>query len=106
MTTPYVHPGPSREEIDAAPGAVLLNFGTNWCGHCQLAAPAVDEALAEFPAVRHIKVEDGSGRPLGRSFRVKLWPTLIVLKDGVEAARVVRPTTVEEVRTALAQLAD
>lgn len=104
MTQSYLNPGPSREEIDAASGPVLLEFGTPWCGHCQLAAPAVAEALAEFPAARHIKVEDGPGRPLGRSFRVKLWPTLIVLQDGAELARVVRPERAEEVRAALASL--
>jgi thioredoxin 1 len=42
--------------------------------------------------VRHIRVEDGRGRPLGRSFRVKLWPTLVFLKDGKEVARLVRPS--------------
>ncbi|MEX0611685.1 MAG: thioredoxin family protein, partial [Pirellulales bacterium] len=69
---PYETPGPTREEIDAFEGPLLLDFGTNWCGHCQAAAPAIEEALAEFPSVQHIKVEDGPGRPLGRSFRVKL----------------------------------
>lgn len=85
----------TRDEVDAMSGPVLLNFGTNWCGHCQAAAPLVDEALAERSDVRHIKVEDGPGRPLGRSYRVKLWPTLIFLQDGVETARAVRPETVD-----------
>ena len=97
MALPYQNPGPSRAEVDAAAGALVLEFGTDWCGHCQAAAPAAAEALAPFPAVRHVKVEDGPGRPLGRSFRVKLWPTFIILKDGVEVARVVRPTTAEQI---------
>lgn len=104
MTLDYQNPGPTREEVDVTPGLVLLEFGTSWCGHCQLAAPAVAEALVEFPGIQHIKVEDGPGRPLGRSFRVKLWPTLIALRDGVEVARTVRPETVEPVRTLLKQL--
>lgn len=52
----------------------------------------VDAALSEHPEVPVVWVEDGKGRPLGRSFRVKLWPTLIFLQDGAEVARVVRPT--------------
>lgn len=104
MNTTYQNPGPTREEIDATPGAVLLEFGTEWCGHCQGAAPSVRAALGETSGVQHIKVEDGAGRPLGRSFRVKLWPTLIALKDGVERARVVRPESVEEIREALAAI--
>jgi thioredoxin 1 len=47
--------------------------------------------MKNHPAVRHIKVEDGKGKPLGRSFRVKLWPTLVYLDGGVEKGRVVRP---------------
>lgn len=104
MSNEYLNPGPGREEIDATEGIVLLEFGAPWCGHCQLAAPAVAEALAEFPGVEHIKVEDGPGRPLGRSFRVKLWPTLIALRDGVEIARAVRPEEVETVRDLLSQV--
>ena len=110
MPTTYQSPGPTREEIDATRSALVLEFGTAWCGHCQLAAPAVETALAQFqeanqfPHVAHIQVEDGPGRRLGRSFRVKLWPTLICLIDGTEVARVVRPTRPEDLRAALAQL--
>lgn len=100
----YENPGPTREEIDAEGGAVLLEFGTGWCGHCQAAAPAAAEAVAEHPEVRHLKVEDGPGRPLGRSFRVKLWPTFILLKDGQEVARTVRPESADSIRTMLGQL--
>jgi thioredoxin 1 len=103
MTTPYDTAQPERTAIDALPGTVALEFGTDWCGHCRAAIPHIGAALAERPAVRHIKVEDGPGRPLGRSFRVKLWPTLVVLQDGKEVARVVRPLDAAEVREALAK---
>jgi len=105
MAGPYLNPGPDRSEIDSSRGPVLLEFGTGWCGYCQAAAPLVAEALTQHPAVEHIKVEDGPGRPLGRSFRVKLWPTLIFLNDGVEAARVVRPESADEIRSGLRQIA-
>lgn len=83
---------------------MLLEFGTGWCGHCQAAAPLVAEALAGYAAVKHIKVEDGPGRSLGRSFRVKLWPTLVFLKDGVEVGRTVRPEGAEQIRDGLNQI--
>jgi len=82
---------PSRADIDALEGPVVVQFGTDWCGYCLAAQRHVDAALADHPAVRLVKVEDGKGRPLGRSFRVKLWPTLVFLRDGEEVARVVRP---------------
>ena len=101
-TTDYEQPGPTREEIDATKGALVLEFGTAWCGYCEAAQPCIAAALAEHSQVIHRKIEDGPGHALGRSFRVKLWPTLIVLNDGRELGRVVRPTSAEEVRSALA----
>ena len=101
MNVPYEAKQPDRAEIDRLPGATVLDFGTMWCGYCSAAAPVIESALAEAKGVRHLKVEDGSGRPLGRSFRVKLWPTLVFLKDGKEMARVVRPTSEAQVREGL-----
>lgn len=102
MVKPYSVAQPERAAIDAMDGVVALEFGADWCGHCQGAAPLFEAALEQFPGITHIKVEDGSGRKLGRSFRVKLWPTLVVVRGGQELARVVRPADAGEVRQALA----
>jgi len=61
--------------------------------------------MAAHPGVRHIKIEDASGKRLGRAFGVKLWPTLVFLKDGKESARIVRPAGAGEIREALERLA-
>jgi thioredoxin 1 len=99
---PYAETEPARAEVDALPGPVLLEFGTNWCGYCRRAQPLIAEALAEHPRVRHLKIGDASSKRLGRSFNVKLWPTLIFLSGGEEAARLVRPAGADEIRAALA----
>ncbi|MCE2780296.1 thioredoxin family protein [Limnohabitans sp.] len=88
---------PSLAEVQALPDLTLLEFGTEWCGHCRAAQPLIAQALAERPQWRHLKVEDGPGRALGRHYRVKLWPTLVVLRDGQEVGRLVRPATVQDV---------
>jgi thioredoxin 1 len=82
---------PTRAEIDALAGPAVVEFGASWCPHCIGAQPLIAAAFANHAAVRHIKIEDGSGKPLGRSFGVKLWPTLIFLKGGKETGRLVRP---------------
>lgn len=92
---------PSRAEIDTLTGPVLIEFGAPWCGHCQAAQSLIAEALADYPELPHIKIEDGPGRRLGRSFRVKLWPTLVLVKQGEELGRVVRPGSVDEIRRVL-----
>ncbi|MCF7697158.1 MULTISPECIES: thioredoxin family protein [Mycetohabitans] len=101
---PYTPDAPAREQLDVLAGVTVIEFGTNWCGYCQRAQPVIAEALGRHQAMRHLKIEDGPGRLLGRSFRVKLWPTLIFLRDGQERARVVRPTCAEELDDALATL--
>jgi len=105
MGTRYTDPPPSRAEVDALPGPTLLEFGTPWCGHCGAAQPLIAAALQTQPSVRHLQVEDGSGRPLGRSYNVKLWPTLVFLQDGHELARLVRPRGAQEMQDALARIA-
>lgn len=105
VTASFSDNEPARAELDALQEALVVEFGAPWCGHCQAAQPLVAEALADCPQVRHLKIEDGPGRPLGRSFRVKLWPTLVFMRGGVEVARLVRPTEAATIAEALARIA-
>ena len=82
---------PTRDEVNQMTGPVMLEFGATWCGHCQAIAPHLDRLLQNRPQIRHIKVEDGPGKRLGRSFRVKLWPTLVLMRDGQVIEQLVRP---------------
>ena len=102
----YAADAPTRLELDRSQEPILLEFGTDWCGHCQGAQPLITSALRDHCTVRHLKIEDGPGRPLGRSFRVKLWPTLIFLRDGEEVARLVRPGDAAAIRQALDRVSE
>jgi len=93
---------PAREEIDALEGPALVEFGARWCGFCRAVQAPLTATLARHPRVKHIRVEDGPGRRLGRSFGVKLWPTLVFLRDGREVERLVRPGGAEAIAEALA----
>jgi thioredoxin 1 len=95
---------PTRAEIDAIAEPLLLEFGASWCGYCRAAQPLIANALEQHAGIRHIRIEDGRSKRLGRSFIVKLWPTLVFLKQGREIARVVRPNSAAEIRDALVAL--
>lgn len=101
----YEEDAPTLEQVNGLTGDALLEFGAPWCGHCQAALSAVEEVLTEYSELSHIKVYDGKGQRLGRAFRVKLWPTLILLRDGQEVARLVRPLHADEVRQLVTQTA-
>ena len=104
MNETYAAVEPTRESIDQLLGPTLIEFGSPWCGHCRAAQPRIASALAAHPGVRHLKIEDGSGKPLGRSFKVKLWPTLIFMDKGTEVGRLVRPQDAQPISDALAKL--
>src|SRR5437868_6940527 len=96
---------PTRDEVDRMTGPVVLEFGADWCPHCQAIQSDMASLLSEHPEVRHIRVEDGKGKPLGRSFRVKLWPTLMFLRDGQVVGQLVRPSA-DEIAKGFAGLAE
>lgn len=97
-------PEPTRSEVDRMLGDVVLEFGAGGCPICRAARPLIERALAEHPRVRHVPIEDGKGQPLGRSFKVKLWPTLIFLRGGKEVSRLVRPAGDDELEAAFQSL--
>ena len=104
MKSDYLEAAPSRAELDALAGPTLLEFGSPTCGHCRRAQPLIAAALAAHPRVRHLKIADARGRRLGRSYGVKLWPTLVLLAGGKEAARLVRPLEAGAIERALAAI--
>lgn len=94
---------PSLADVQALRGMTVLEFGTEWCGHCRAAQPVIAQALSDPSDWQHFKIEDGPGRALGRSLKVKLWPTLVFLRGGQEVGRLVRPTAAEQVRAAMSE---
>jgi thioredoxin 1 len=95
---------PTRAEIDAIGEPLMIEFGAAWCGYCRAAQPLIAAAFEQQVSVRHLKIADGSGLPLGRSFHVKLWPTLIFMDGGDEKARLVRPQNATLIRDAISKI--
>ena len=99
-------PEPTRAEIEALQEPAVIEFGASWCGYCIAAQPLIASALGDHPLTQRIKIEDGPGRRLGRSFGVKLWPTLIFIRQGREVARLIRPTDQSAIEQALTLIDD
>jgi thioredoxin 1 len=104
FTEQYEKIEPTRAEIDAIRGPLMIEFGNAWCGHCRAAQPFIAAAIEQQASVRHIKIADGSGLPLGRSFHVTLWPTLIFMDGENEKVRLVRPQNASSIRDAISKI--
>ena len=104
ITREYEAAEPARADVDGWQGLALLEFGAPWCGYCIRAQSLIADAFAGHPGVQHFKIEDGPGRRLGRSYRIKLWPTLVFLRDGQEVARLVRPDNAASIRRELERI--
>ena len=68
---------------------VLLDFWAVWCGPCKMIAPIVEEIAAERGDVVVGKVDVDSEMELALEFGISSIPTLVVIKNGVPAAKAV-----------------
>lgn len=104
MNNVYASVEPTYAEIKVLVEPAMIEFGAPWCGYCRAAQPLIAAAMADYPTVLHLKIEDGKGRRLGRLFGVKFWPTLVFLRDGSEVSRLVRPSDPNAIAAALKQI--
>lgn len=72
-----------------ANGTTLVDFYADWCGPCRMVSPIVDEIAEERSDITVGKVNVDDENALAMKYGVMSIPTLIVFKDGKEAARIV-----------------
>ena len=77
------------DEVKASDKPVLLDFYADWCGPCRMVAPVLEEIASEHPEYVIGKVNVDEEGELAKEFGVMSIPTLVVLKGGEVANRIV-----------------
>lgn len=76
-------------EVVKSDKPVLIDFWASWCGPCQMVGPVIEEIAAEAKDFKVGKINVDEQPQLAAQFGVMSIPTLVVMKDGKEAARTV-----------------
>ena len=62
---------------------VLVDFYADWCGPCEMLAPAVERISERYAGrVKVCKVNVDEAYPVAATFGIQSIPTLIVFRDG------------------------
>ncbi len=69
--------------------AVVIDFYADWCGPCKMISPILEELSKEWKDVKFVKLDTEADPEIAMKFNVMSIPTLIVMRQGREAGRVV-----------------
>jgi thioredoxin 1 len=91
------------EEVLESELPVLVDFWAPWCGPCRSVLPVLDQLAAEkADTLKIVKINVDEESEAAQAYGVLSVPTLILLKDKKEVARVVGAKTKEQLIAALA----
>lgn len=96
----------SRFEKETAQGAVIVDFGADWCPDCRRIEPIMETLSKEYAGkVKIYKINIDAEEALKDELGVRRIPTLIFFKDGKEVGeRLVEPDNRLPIETALKNL--
>lgn len=75
-----------RKEVLEYDGTAMVDFWASWCGPCQMVGPVIEEIAEERKDVKVCKVNVDEQPDIAGKYNVMSIPTIIVFKNGEQAA--------------------
>jgi len=66
---------------------VIVDFWAAWCGPCKMLAPVFEKVSKEVADIDFVKCDVDANGELSNGLGVRSIPTLVIFKNGKEAAR-------------------
>jgi thioredoxin 1 len=71
------------EEVEHAPGLVLVDFWAEWCGPCRAIAPVIERLAEDYQGrVKVVKLDTDANPATAARFNIRSIPTILLFKDG------------------------
>jgi thioredoxin 1 len=75
------------QEVLESETPVIVDFWAEWCGPCHAVAPVLDKIVEERNgAVKLVKVNIDEERELAQRYGIASIPTMLLFRDGEQAA--------------------
>lgn len=68
-------------------GITVVKFWAAWCGPCKKISPLLDKLEPEFPTIKFLSVDIDRVPSLAQKYKIKMLPTIVILKNGREVNR-------------------
>ena len=87
-----------KSVTDIEKGICVIKFWAIWCGPCQKMNPIVEIIEKEFSNINFFSVDIDEVPSIAQKYRVRTLPTLLVLNEGVEVARIAGLPAIDSIR--------
>ena len=89
------------DETVSRGGTLLLDFYADWCGPCRMVSPIIDEIAEEREDITVGKINVDENIELAMQFGIVSIPTIIVMKNGEVAHKMVGARSKSEIIAAI-----